>query len=165
MTREELRNRIKVLVKTVYKDKAAIEKAAVEYDELTKFPELKDVIVDLLGPQFDLFLASIDWVAPKPTTFRINLKNGENFYLVYNQRSWIAEVEGKKYYLLNLNEEENATKAIARILRYGAPNIGESQDEASFSTTSGGDFDTGGDTGGGEDVSVDVTTDTETEEV
>jgi hypothetical protein len=25
-----------------------------------------------LGPQFDLFIASIDWVAPKPTTFRIN---------------------------------------------------------------------------------------------
>ena len=50
MTREELRDRIKVLVKTVYKDKVAIEKAAVEYDELTKFPELKDVIVSLLGP-------------------------------------------------------------------------------------------------------------------
>ena len=66
MTREELRNRIKVLVKTVYKDRASIEKAAVEYDELTKFPELKDVIVDLLGPQFDAFVASIDWVAPKP---------------------------------------------------------------------------------------------------
>ena len=69
MTKEELRAKIKVLVKTVYKDKAAIEKAAVEYDELTKFPELKDVIVSLLGPQFDAFVASIDWVAPKPTTF------------------------------------------------------------------------------------------------
>jgi hypothetical protein len=164
MTASELKDKIKVLAKQVYADKQRSEVAAVEYDELTKFPELKGVIVDLLGPQFDLFLASIDWVAPKPTTFRINLKNGENFYLVYNQRSWVAEVEGKKYYLLNLNEEENATKAIARILRYGAPDIGESQDEASFSTTSGGDFDTGGDTGG-EDVSVDVTTDTETEEI
>ena len=96
MTREELRDKIKVLVKTVYKDKVAIEKAAVEYDELTKFPELKDVIVSLLGPQFNAFIASIDWVAPKPTTFRINLKNNENFYLVYSPKSWIAEVEGKK---------------------------------------------------------------------
>ena len=165
MTASELREKIRILAREVYADRKRSDVAAVEYDELTKFPELKDVIVDLLGPQFDLFLASIDWVAPKPTTFRINLKNGENFYLVYNQRSWIAEVEGKKYYLLNLNEEENATKAISRILRYGAPNIGEAQDEAEFSTTSGGDFDTGGDTGGGEDVSVDVTTDTETEEV
>jgi hypothetical protein len=165
MTASELKDKIKVLAKDVYAERKRSDVAAVEYDELTKFPELKDVIVDLLGPQFDLFLASIDWVAPKPTTFRINLKNGETFYLVYTKRSWIAEVEGKKYYLLNLNEEESATKAIARILRYGAPNIGGEQDEAEFSTTSGGDFDAGGGDTGGEDVSIDVTADTETEEV
>ena len=81
------------------------------------------MLVSLLGPQFDLFVASIDWVAPTPTTFRINLKNNENFYLVHTSRTFIAEVEGKKYYLLNLNEQQNAQKAIARILRYGAPNI------------------------------------------
>jgi len=160
MTASELRDKIKVLAKQVYTDRKRSDVAAVEYDELTKFPELKDVIVDLLGPQFDLFLASIDWVAPKPTTFRINLKNGENFYLVYTSRTWIAEVEGKKYYLLNLNEEESATKAIARILRYGAPNIGGEQDAASFETGGGGDFP--GNEGGGE-VDVDVTTDTETD--
>ena len=157
MTKEELRAKIKVLVKTVYKDKVAIEKAAVEYDELTKFPELKDVIVSLLGAQFDSFVASIDWVAPKPTTFRINLKNNENFYLVYLTRSWVAEVEGKKYYLLNLNEEQNAQQAISRMLRYGAPNIGGPQDPSEFDTGSiGGDFPGGDDTGGGEDVDVTV---------
>tara|TARA_R110000803_G_scaffold180550_1_gene242978 strand:- start:284 stop:781 length:498 start_codon:yes stop_codon:yes gene_type:complete len=162
MTKEELRAKIKVLVKTVYKDKAAIEKAAVEYDELTKFPELKDVIVSLLGAQFDSFVASIDWVAPKPTTFRINLKNNENFYLVYLTRSWVAEVEGKKYYLLNLNEEQNAQQAISRMLRYGAPNISGPQDPSEFDTGSaGGDF-PGDDAGGGGedvDVTVDDTTD------
>ena len=159
MTKEELRDKIKVLVKTVYKDKVAIEKAAVEYDELTKFPELKDVVVDLLGPQFDLFIGSIDWVAPKPTTFRINLKNNENFYLVYTPRTFVAEIEGKKYYLLNLNEQENAEQAIARMLRYGAPDIGGKQDASEFDTGStGGDF-----PGGGEDVdvTVDDTTDVE----
>ena len=141
MTKQELRDKIKVLVKTVYRDRVSIEQAAVEYDELTKFPELKDVIVSLLGPQFDLFVASIDWVAPKPTTFRINLKNGENFYLVYTPRTFVAEIEGKKYYLLNLNEQENAENAIARILRYGAPNIEGEVDAAEFDTgSSGGDF-------------------------
>jgi hypothetical protein len=156
MTASELRDKIKVLAKDVYADRKRSNVAAVEYDELTKFPELKEVIVSLLGPQFDLFLASIDWVAPKPTTFRINLKNGENFYLVHTNRTWIAEVEGKKYYLLNLNEEESATKAIARILRYGAPNIGGEQDEASFETGDGGDF-PGEDGGGAEEIDVDVT--------
>ena len=166
MTKSELRAKIKVLAKTVYKEKASIEQAAVEYDELTKFPELKDVIVSLLGPQFNLFVASIDWVAPKPTTFRINLKNNENFYLVFTPRTFIAEIEGKKYYLLNLNESENAQEAIARMLRYGAPVIEGEVDAAEFDTgSSGGNFpeetstDVSVDTGGGDEVTVDTETD------
>ena len=124
------------------------EAAAVEYDEFAKFPELKKVIVDLLTHEFDNFIASIDWVAPKPTTFRINLKNDFNFYLIFTRTSWIAQVEGKKYYLLNLPEEERAIDAIARILRYGAPETSESSD--------GGSSDSGGEE---VDVDIDDTTD------
>jgi len=120
MTAAELREKIKLLVPQVYSNKQKAEKAAVEYDELTKFPELKAVIIDLLTSDFDSFLSSIDWVAPRPTTFRINLKNDQNFYLIWSTRSWIAQIEGKKYYLLNLPEEQRAAEAIARILRYGA---------------------------------------------
>jgi hypothetical protein len=47
------------------------------------------------------------------------LGNGETFMLTYSPRSWVAQIEGKKYYLLNLNEEESATEAIARMLAYG----------------------------------------------
>jgi len=143
MTAAELREKIKSLAKQVYGEKQQSEIAAVEYDELTKFPELKQVIVNLLGPQFDLFLASIDWVAPKPTTFRINLKNDQDFYLIYSRTSWIAQVEGKKYYLLNLPEEERACEAIARILRYGVK-----ADTDAVDSNSGG--------GGSEDVDVEV---------
>ena len=120
MTREELVNRLKALTKQVYSNVTVTPEEAVQYDELTKFPELKKVIVDLLTPEYDSFLASIDWVAPRPSTFRINLQNGQNFYLIYGKRSWIAQVEGKKYYLLNLPEEERAAQSIANILRYGA---------------------------------------------
>ena len=129
MTKDELKEKIRVLVKQVYIDKAKTTIAAAEYDELTKFPELKKVLVDLLTPDFDFFLASIDWVAPRPTTFRINLKNGTSFYLIFTPRSWIAQVEGKKYYLLNLNEEESACEAIARQLRYQVP-VKEKPEEA-----------------------------------
>ena len=45
--------------------------------------------------------------------------NGQNFLLQFTPRSWIAQVEGKKYYLLNLDEEEYAALAISRILQYG----------------------------------------------
>ena len=120
MTREDLVAKIRTLAKDVYKGRLKADVAAAEYDELTKFPELKKIIVDLLTPDFDFFLASIDWVAPRPTTFRINLKNGQDFYLIYTPKSWIAQVEGKKYYLLNLNEEESACESISRILRYGS---------------------------------------------
>ena len=120
MTREELVNRLKALTKQVYSNVTVTPEEAVQYDELTKFPELKKVIVDLLTPEYDSFLASIDWVAPRPSTFRINLQNGQNFYLIYGKRSWIAQVEGKKYYLLNLPEEERAAQSIANLLRYGA---------------------------------------------
>ena len=120
MTREELIARIKQLAPEVIKGRETAEEAAVEYDELTKFPELKQIIIDLMTTEFGNFLTSIDWVAPRPTTFRINLKNGQDFYLIYGKRSWVAQVEGKKYYLLNLPEEERAAEAIGRILRYGA---------------------------------------------
>jgi hypothetical protein len=124
MTSSELRDRIKLLAKQVYKTKIKSDDAALAYDELTKFPELKAVIVDLLTSDFDKFLESIDWIAPRPSTFRINLLNGQNFVLIFDERSWIAQVEGKKYYLLNLDEEEMAAKAVARILTYGAKTTG-----------------------------------------
>ena len=103
MTKAELREKIKALALQVVGEKSQAEDAALAYDELTKFPELKDIIVNLLTHEFDSFLEKIDWVAPKPTTFRIVLLNGQSFLLIYSPRSWIAQVEGKKYYLLNLD--------------------------------------------------------------
>ena len=162
MTRAEFKERIKGLAFEVIKDRKKSEIAAVQYDELTKFPELKEVILTLLTADFDSFLSSIDWVAPRPTTFRINLKNDQEFYLIWMGRSWIAQVEGKKYYLLNLPEEERAAEAIARLLRYGPP---QKEDEAGEDNAGFGDAG-GEEAGGGEevDVTVDDTTDVEVEE-
>ena len=160
MTKAEFKERIKGLAFEVIKDRKKAEIAAVEYDELTKFPELKEIIVTLLTADFDPFLSSIDWVAPRPTTFRINLRNDQNFYLIWMGRSWIAQIEGKKYYLLNLPEEERAVEAIARILRYGVPD----SDEAAAGVDAGADTDAGADAGGGEEVEVNIddTVDVET---
>lgn len=119
MTAAELRDKLKPLIKQAYQARSKADDAAFAYDELTKFPELKLIIIDLLTEDFDKFLESIDWVSPRPTIFRINLLNGQNFMLEYNDRSWVAKVEGKKYYLLNLDEEERAAQSIGRILQYG----------------------------------------------
>jgi len=119
MTKAELKEKIRALAFAVVGEKSKAEDAAEAYDELTKFPELKDIIVNLMTHEFDSFLERIDWVSPKPTTFRIVLLNGESFLLTYGKRSWVAQIEGKKYYLLNLDEEEYACQAISRILQYG----------------------------------------------
>ena len=55
----------------------------------------------------------------------------------------------KKYYLLNLPEEERAIDAIARILRYGAPDTGSSEESGSESS------------GGGSEENVDIDIDNE----
>ena len=147
---EKFKEKIKVLIKQVYKDRNVSDLEAIKYDELTKFPELKQIIVALLTDQYDSFLSTIDWVAPRPTTFRMNLKNNQDFYLIYTRKSWICQVQGKKYYLQNLPEEERAVEAIARILRYGNK-LGEeeaSEDNEGFEDTT-------------TDVKVDVETPTE----
>jgi len=190
MTSSELRDKIQTLVRQVYGVKKGLSNyGETDADEITKFPELKSVLIKLLTKDFKVFIGPIDWVAPKPTTFRINLKNGQEFYLIYTEKSWIAQVEGKKYYLLNINELENATNAIARILRYGnpEPEVEETEDTSSSSTSSsssstssgggssssigsGNEFDTGeeeevasGTTAGEEEIEI-TATDTETEE-
>jgi len=131
MTRSELKSKIQSLVKSIYSDvtkstevdiddPSAISLDTVRFPVLAKFPTLKDTIVKLLTDQYELFLKDIEWVAPRPTTFRIILANDQVFYLIYTDRTWIAKVEGKKYYLLNISEEQNCIEAIARILSYGA---------------------------------------------
>jgi len=141
MTKDEFKDKIKTLVKQVY---AKTEKSTeidldspsvvsldnVRFPVLVKFPTLSDTIVKLLTDQYDLFIKDIEWVAPRPTTFRIILANDQVFYLIFTDRTWIGKVEGKKYYLLNLSEEQNCIEAIARILSYGAKVVAEVPTEA-----------------------------------
>ena len=138
MTKSELRNKIKGLVQQTYKAKTIdldtggeVTLDAEKFPVLTKFPKLKEVIVDLLTDQYEIFMTGIEWVAPRPTTFRIVLGNDETFLLIYTDRSWIAQVEGKKYYLLNLGEEEQAAESIARLLSYGQKTETSTEGEAS----------------------------------
>jgi len=73
-------------------------------------------ISDLMGEDGMQFIESFDYVAPNPTTMRVNLKNGSNYLLSYGDRSSEARVSGKKYYLLNQDEMEYAAEAISRLL-------------------------------------------------
>ena len=135
MNKQELRSIIKKTI-TTKMQKQGINKYQ-EYKILNHVPDMISILTDLLSPQFNLFVKDIQWVAPKPPTFRVILENNFSFYLADLGRSWMAEVEGKQYYLLNLGEEEQATQAISRILRYGkAVNPDNEADTGGMDTSS-----------------------------
>jgi hypothetical protein len=88
---------------------------------LQKYPSLNDTMEDLMTPHYRDFISGVFVVAPKPTTFRIVLHNGQEFYLEYGETCYTAKISGKKYYLANLSEEEFAITSIAQLLELGLP--------------------------------------------
>tara|TARA_B100001778_G_scaffold251061_1_gene211232 strand:- start:904 stop:2568 length:1665 start_codon:yes stop_codon:yes gene_type:complete len=88
---------------------------------LNKYPSLNDTLTDLMTKHFGDYVTGIYVMAPKPTTFKILLHNGQFYYLIYAKDSYIAKIMGKKYYLLDLGAEEYAIKAIADLLTMGKP--------------------------------------------
>jgi hypothetical protein len=136
MTRSE----IKDLIKQAYTNASAKATSPVptpqeekpsanvlKFPIVARFPEIDKILVQLMTDQYGVFIKDIEWVAPKPTTFRVKLDNNQYFYLTYGNKSWIAQVEGKKYYLLNIQEEERAMESLARILRYGGEKTEENK--------------------------------------
>lgn len=103
---------------------------------LYSYPTLKDSLEEILSKNFLDYITGIYVIAPVPTTFKIILHNNQSFYMIYMGRSWVAKINGKKYYLLNVGERGRATVQIARLLAMGAPaNIEPSQDAVENQTT------------------------------
>jgi hypothetical protein len=86
---------------------------------LARFPELRQTLEKLLTMQYRLFVNDIEWVAPKPTTFKVTLPNKQYFNLIWNTEDFLVKVSGMKYDMLTLQERERATKAISELLQYG----------------------------------------------
>jgi hypothetical protein len=88
---------------------------------LSKYPSLRETLAMLLTNDYPDYITGVYVIAPKPTTFKIVLHNGQFFYLRYLGRSYEAKIEAKRYYLLTLGERQRATLAIAHLLELGAP--------------------------------------------
>ena len=142
MQKSEFIAKIKTLAKTVYAEKSnpladaeEIQDKVVKFPVIEKFPPLKGVMEDLFDFQYEPFVQDIEWVAPRPTTFRIKLVNGADFFLIYQGENeedkglFIAQVAGKKYYLESLPEEQQASEAIARLLRFKFSDTGKEDEE------------------------------------
>lgn len=88
---------------------------------LGKFPTLNKTLVQLLTREFNAFIDEVLWVSPKPTTFKIVLKNGQSFFLKWLDKGFQAQIGGKKYYLTLVDEYQQALDAIGEILKYAPP--------------------------------------------
>jgi hypothetical protein len=88
---------------------------------LQKYPTLRKTLEMLMSPAFKDYITGIYIVAPKPTTFKIVLHNGQTFMLTFLGKAYEATVAGKKFYLQTIGERERCTNAIARILSVGNP--------------------------------------------
>ena len=108
---------------------------------LGRFPTVKAAIVKLQTEQFKEFVESIDWISPRPSSFRVNLKNGQDYILKWTGKTFEAQILGKKYILSKIDEYQQALDKLS-ILYKEAPMAGAGEGEAA-------DVDTGGGGGGG----------------
>lgn len=142
---------------------------------LKKHNPLQSAILRLLGTQYRIFIRQIDWVAPKPTTFRVVFKNSEIFYLKWLGKQFQAQISGKRYDLAKEHEYQQALDAISELLKYAPPTQEgiedfADDDKASSGGGSGGSATSGNfpgsesSTEGEFDDSVDVDVDTGTED-
>ena len=126
---------------------------------LGKFPTVKAAIVKLQTDDFKEFVDSIDWISPRPTSFRVNLKNGQDYILKWTGKTFEAQIMGKRYLLSNISEYQQALDKLA-LLYKEAPMKGAGEEPADGSDigdadTGGGDFpggEGGADTGGADDL-------------
>jgi len=92
---------------------------------LGKFPTVKKTIVSLFTQEYPEFVTNVRWVVPKPSTFAIDLKNGQSFNIKWMGKGFEAQVEGKKYYLNTLPEYQQALDKINDLLKNGPITTGE----------------------------------------
>jgi len=110
---------------------------------LGKFPTVKAALIKLQTEDFKEFVESIDWISPRPSSFRVNLKNGQDYILKWTGKSFEAQIMGKRYTLSNIADYQQALDKLALLYRE-APMSGAGEGEPA-------DTDTGGGGGGGGD--------------
>ena len=139
---------IKVAVRKALKEQEEQQRKAEKAMYLVyRFPGLKKLMEDLMSPAFGRYVNGINIVAPKPTTFKVDLTNGQDFSIKYiGKGNFTVKVAGKKYNPINIGELERASQSIADLLELNyAP-----KEEAATGGSGGGETPTPEQPGGAE---------------
>jgi len=139
---------------TEFADAEEVEAAEDEVTDptpeiLAKFPTLKKTIIHLMTPDYEEFVEKIGWMSPKPSTFKVEFKNGQDFTLKWLGKGFEATVEGKRYFLNNVSEYQQCLDKIGYMLASG-PITDQFADDTSGEDVFGGAEGGGGEFPGGE---------------
>jgi len=109
---------IKVAVKKALKEQEEQQRKAEKAMYMVyRFPGLKKIMEELMSPAFGRYVNGINIVAPKPTTFKVDLINGQDFSIKYlGKENFQVKVAGKRYNPINIGELERASQGIADLL-------------------------------------------------
>lgn len=151
MKKSELRNIILEAYVEVLREAEEPALKTSTQEILGKFPTLKKQIVQLLTQEYDEFVEDVKWTVPKPSTFKVVLKNGQSLDLKWTGKGFDATIEGMQYFLNNVTEYQQALDALGRIMKDGPITQGEEPGGEDFAAEpaaggGGGDF-PGGETG------------------
>ena len=149
LTKKELREIIEEGLIEVLREQAVLQTSSQEI--LGKFPTLKKTLAGLLTSEFDTFIKEVEWVAPKPTTFRVVLANDDHFFLKWLGKGFEAQIAGKKYYLGSLPDFQQALDKINELLRYEPIGVDKQTTEPGMEEPAGEE----GGFGGGSDLGSD----------
>lgn len=157
ISKEELKQlMLEAYVEVLQEEEGAVLKTSTQ-EILGKFPTVKKALTSLFTSEFPEFVTDVRWVVPKPSTFAIDLKNGQSFNIKWMGKGFEAQIEGKKYYLDTLPEYQQALDKLNDLLKNGPITQGEEPGGEEFGNEpapagggGGGDF-PGGEAGGGEE--------------
>ena len=104
----------------------------------------KSLVQDLKLKPLIRYVNNVKAANTVPPSYRIFLHNGQDFDLYIEERSIVAKIGSKTYYLMDREENAEAIKELNRLLTQPIPTSGEEDTGDQAGDTAGGD--TGGDT-------------------
>lgn len=155
ISKEELKQiMLEAYVEVLQEEEGAVLKTSTQ-EILGKFPTVKKTLTSLFTSEFPEFVTDVRWVVPKPSTFAVDLKNGQSFNIKWMGKGFEAQIEGKKYFLNDLPDYQQALDKINDLLKNGPITQGEEPGGEEFGNepapAGGGGGDFPGGEGGGEE--------------
>ena len=103
----------------------------------------KSLVQDLKLKPLIRYVNNVKAANTVPPSYRIFLHNGQDFDLYIEERSIVAKIGSKTYYLMDREENAEAIKELNRLLTQPIPSTGD--EDTGETTGDEGGTDTGGD--------------------